>query len=708
MRRELELGGEWELKPVERFDGGYEPGWWRRQEIPGHWQELEEFKNYSGRMVYRKKFSFNPEPGRRYWLKLNGVFYWCAAYLNGFRAGVNQGYFIPACLDITDAIKSGENELILEVSCFAEPDKLHKKQLLGVWHHWDCLYRDWNPGGIWQPAQILSSGPVAIFEPMFHTVFLHPDYARISGQLRLESEGREEMELKINLTPHNHNGQGFEQVWTVHKNSGSSEYQYGLNLKDYRLWWSWDQGEQNLYRLRVEVRRQGDAEPSDSYETLFGVRTFQLRDYSAYLNGRRIWLKGSNYPPGDYKIRAMTRERYQKDFQLAKDAHMNILRVHAHVEKPEFYEEADQAGILLWQDFAMQWAYDRSVLPEALYQSEQMLKLLYNHPAIVIWCMHNEPIKQWDTARRPRPADLARLAYSVIVHSWDREVMDKQLSKQAQYLDPHRPAIPSAGERGFFRKDSGTGHYYFGWYFGPLDFMNWLVAKRPHRLKLVDEFGSQSFPNYENAVKFMPGQLEKLDWEELEKKFLAQPNYLEKFIPRKNFSDLKGYIQATQDYQSIVNRYHIDRLRSLKYRPCGGVLTFDFQDPNPAVTWSVLDYERTPKSSFHELKKAFSPVYAFALLNHAPYKLNRKLAIPIFAVNDLNRKIQAQLSARLVSPMKEQLFEQKLELKLDADCPAQAVLNPMLELRWPGEYRLELNLAWNESTLQNIYQIQVK
>jgi len=703
MKQEMDLSGEWELKPVEKFDGNYEQGKWVIQGIPAHWQELSEFRNYSGRMVYRKNFSFQPEKNQRYWLKLNGVFYWCSANLNGHRVGVNQGYFIPACFELTDSLKSGKNELILEVFCFEEEDKRRKKQILGVWHHWDCLFKDWNPGGIWQSVEILSSGPSVIFNPMFHTVYFDKDSAHISARVSIDSIQAEELGLRLSLVPENHNAASLEKHWTIYKSAGRNEYQYWVALKDYRLWWSWDQGEQNLYRLKLELKTKGETEISDSYETLFGVRTFQLRDYIAYLNGRRVWLKGSNYAPSDYQIRKMTRERYQKDLQMAKDANLNILRVHAHLEKPEFYEEASKAGIMLWQDFAMQWQYARDVLPEALFQSEQMLRHFYNHPSIVIWCMHNEPINMYDTRKRPNTLDILRLASSSLVYSWSREVMDKLLAKRANFIDPSRAVIPSAGERGLFRKDAGTAHLYFGWYFGPLHWLNFLVRKKPHRLKLVDEFGTQSFPNYESAIKFMADNLEKLDWEELEKKYLAQPPYLRKFIPAKNCPDLKSYIQATQDYQSFVNRYYIDRLRYLKYRPNGGALSFDFNDPNPAISWSVLDYWRVPKSSYYELKKAFSPVYAFALLNFQNYPLNKNLSLPIFAVNDLNQKIEARLSAKVVSPVQELLYHQEFQVILDPDSPALAIANPSVQLRSQGKYQLQLKLSWQGKELENNY-----
>ena len=97
----------------------------------------------------------------------------------------------------------------------------------------------------------------------------------------------------------------------------------------------------------------------------------------------------------------MTRARAKTDIQLAKDAHMNMLRIHAHVDHPAVYQEADEQGILLWQDFPLQWLYAKRILPEALRQSQEMVRLLHNHPSIVIWCLHNEPLHVDDTSVEP-------------------------------------------------------------------------------------------------------------------------------------------------------------------------------------------------------------------------------------------------------------------------------------------------------------------
>jgi len=703
MIKELDLSGLWELKPVEHFDGDYEKGEWFKQEIPGHWREVEQLKNHAGRIIYRKQFSFAPKKDNRYWLKLNGIFYWTAAYLNGQRLGANQGYFVPATFEITDKIKA-DNELMLEVLCEYEEDKVNKKQILGVFHHWDCMHRDWCPGGVWQPIEIFSTGKIAIFDPMFQTLFLKPDFAKLQGSLSFDSAERAEIDFNVSLVPENHNGPGVEKEWTVSKGEGLKDYQYSFDLKEPKLWSTWDGGEPNLYWLKLSVKRRGEAAESDSFESLFGVRTLELRDYILMLNGRKLFLRGSNYAPGDYKIASMNKKRYEHDLALAKDANFNILRIHAHIEKPEFYEAADKAGVLVWQDFPMQWNYDRKVLPEALYQSEQMIKRFYNHPSIALWCMHNEPLKMYDTRRKPTVRDWVRFGFSIFIRSWDRDVMDKILLQQAKFLDPFRPSLQCSGEKGLFAKDHGDAHLYFGWYFGPLRWLGWVARKKPGNLKLVTEFGTQSFPNFESAIKFMPDRLEKIDWTELEKKYLAQPGFLNRFIPRKNFQDLKSYIQATQDYQSVVDRYYIDRIRALKYKPAGGAVHFVFNDCNPAVTWSVLDYWRAPKSSYFELKKAFSPVYAFALIDKQQYKLDEKITLPIMAVNDLYQEIEAKLSARLLSPKGEEIFKQDFAFKLDPDCTPKSLASASIDLRWPGEYKLELKLNWQGKELENIYR----
>ena len=55
--------------------------------------------------------------------------------------------------------------------------------------------------------------------------------------------------------------------------------------------------------------------------------------------------------------------------------------------------------MLIWQDFPLQWGYreDPEFIQQAISQGKDMIRLLYNHPAVMAWSLHNEP--PWDADR---------------------------------------------------------------------------------------------------------------------------------------------------------------------------------------------------------------------------------------------------------------------------------------------------------------------
>src|SRR5438552_1596543 len=79
------------------------------------------------------------------------------------------------------------------------------------------------------------------------------------------------------------------------------------------------------------------------------------------VNGERLFLKGSNQGPTRMALGDATAEELAADVALAKGAGLDLLRVHGHVSRPELYDAADEAGLLLWQDMPLQWGYARGV-----------------------------------------------------------------------------------------------------------------------------------------------------------------------------------------------------------------------------------------------------------------------------------------------------------------------------------------------------------
>jgi len=708
MPREMDISGDWLLAPVKRFDASYDQvADWHQVTVPGHWQEIPQLERYSGKVVYKKHFKFMPATEKRLFLKLNGIFYWHTAYLNGMRLGANEGYFFPSEYEITGMLQK-DNELLVEVDCPDEEDKGKKRQITGVFHHWDCIDPETNPGGMWLPVEIMSTGPARLVDPFFYTAYIKGDRtsARIMGRVSVDTEKQADLTLKISFVPRTFEGAPVVFTRQIKKPAGVLTYHYNLDLPDPVLWWTHDHGRPDLYTLRVEALSEDREGPSDVWEQPFGVRTFEMRDYISYLNGKRLYVRGNNYPPGDTRIATMDRARSEMDVDLAIECNMNMLRVHAHVDHPSFYDVCDEKGMLLWQDFPLQWYYGKEAHEQAVRQVEKMVLHLGSRPSVALWCMHNEPFYAPDTRKFIGPIKAARFLASMFIWNSNRDRLDRKLVEKARRLDPHRPSRRCSGERGLLR-ETGDAHYYYGWYHGPLTWFHKKYQKSPEKLKFITEFGSQSLPNLESARNIMSLDWDSIDWKKLKERHHMQPFFMDRFVNRNKFSDLESYICATQSYQSELNRYYIDRLRALKYKPNGGVVAFLLLDSNPAIQWSIVDYWRVKKSSYHQMKKAFSPVYAFLIIDEKTWRRRSVVTVPVHAVNDTWDEVEAEVTVKVVSAVGDEVINERVEITLSADCMARVVMNPELLLRWEGTYEISVSISWADGAVENSYSVHV-
>lgn len=726
MLDKLALNGRWQLRPVDAFsdalrrqalatDGADSAADWLTQELPAHWQQLPELEHYAGKVLYRRRFAFSRQAGASYRLRLNGVFYWSTIWLNGVKVGENEGYFFAREYDVTAAL-ADENTLLIEVDCPDERQKGNKRLITGVFSHWDCLDPATNPGGIWLPVELISSGPAHLTKT--HLTLLDFDERKARVRVSIGARGAAgRYTWRLVLTPNDagatvHSATG---DMTMAASDGSDatgdpraigEAALEFDCANYRLWWTHDTGPQNLYRAEFAlIDATGDV--VDRVDFSWGMRLFSLDNYRAYLNKKPLFIKGSNYGPGDTRIATVNRARADEDLRLAKECHLNLLRVHAHVDHPALYEAADEAGVLLWQDFPLQWRYRPSTLPEALRQARLMVESLHNHPAIVVWCMHNEPIPLLDTKDETFARRLVAL-WATMVYSWDREVMDSRLKAVVQSLDSSRFVQRSSGEFPVFGKGGDT-HLYFGWYggFGPLRSFDRLGMLLPKSYRFVTEFGAQSFPNLESSVRFMDADIERIDWRHLEERHSFQPEVMSHWYPWRSSASLPELIERSQAYQSMVNRYYVDRLRFAKYRPTGGIVPFMFHDPNPAVQWSVVDYWRRPKRSYHDLRLAFTPAYAFTLIARDEYTDGDEVDLGIYVINDAWQMAAFTVRATLTAPDGSELLSRQYGLHLPPDCGAYTADHIKQRLT-AGVTKFTLTWEWNGETLVNEYALSAR
>ncbi|NJP05575.1 MAG: glycoside hydrolase [Chloroflexaceae bacterium] len=718
------LNQNWQMQPVDAFAQGNDahlPDAWLPANVPGHWQQHPSLKEYTGRVVYRCQFGQMPEdtalltlqeqyPAQslRAWLRVQGVFYWSQGYLNGTSLGRrHEGYFIPYEHEITDRLHS-ENTLLMEIECPDEPSKLNKRTIMGIFSHWDCFDPRFNPGGIWLPITVHYSGPIRLKSVRCHTTTLSDRLAQLEYITRVDSTISGPVRLRWTIAPRTFTGQVqvVEQQRTLQ--AGSHEIRGLFKVYDPHLWWTHDLGDPDLYTITLEIWYNQALSDQISFD--FGIRRFTMQDWIPYLNGVRFFIKGNNYAPTDMYIATTSAERCQQDMDLARACHCNMLRVHAHVDHPILYDTANRAGILLWQDMPLQWLYRPAILPEARRQARAMVRLLYNHPSVVVWCMHNEPIYVHDTADESLPMRLRSYA-STFGFSWNRDVMDTQLKRVAEQEDPTRFVVRSSGEFHIPGLRAGTDtHIYCGWYqaYGSLQDAERMIEHLRGNLRFVTEFGAQSFPNLESCLRFMPAELDQINIADLDCYHGFQSNVLRTWVDWQQAQSLEELIQMTQDYQIMINRYYVDRLRYRKYQPTGGIVAFLFADPYPAILWSVIDYWRVPKRSYDALKMAFSPQYAFTIVSSFPYQVGQSVDIPIYVVNDARHAVRdLTLEACLLAPDDSELALVKHIVSLDPDCPTLELDRLRLKPIIPGTYTVLIQMHGGAEVIDQTYAIEV-
>jgi beta-mannosidase len=364
---------------------------WAEVAVPGHWRSDPAFAGSDGPLLYRHRFEAGPgSAGQRQWLALDGLFYQGDVWLDGAYLGDTEGYFFPHSFEVTDALaRGGEHLLAVEVTCTPPADRAAKRNLTGVFQHWDCIDRDWNPGGIWRPVHLDQTGPVRLARLRVLCPDATAERATLAFEATLDAAtaGSASVTTDVGKSPH---GPAVAQHRGEHRlAAGANVVRWRVAVENPELWWPHALGGQTLHDVTVTV--SVDGETSDRRTIRTGLRQVRMHHWIATVNGERLFLKGSNQGPSERALGEATPADLERDVVLAKQAGLDLLRMHAHISRPELYEAADRHGLLVWQDLPLQWGY-ANVRQQAVRQAREAVDLLGHHPSVAIWCGHNEPI----------------------------------------------------------------------------------------------------------------------------------------------------------------------------------------------------------------------------------------------------------------------------------------------------------------------------
>ena len=756
----MDLGGSWRVAEASEelrrrlADPELDDSEWSTLDVPGHWRSLPGLEASDGPVLYRRRFTTTPgADGERAFVVFDGIFYQGDVWLDGDYLGDTEGYFFPHTFEVTEALARRDDHLLaVEVTCNRPTDRKAKRNLTGVFQHWDCIDPDWNPGGIWAGVRLVRTGPVriaalkvlcrdanserAVLE--MEALIDRPEPGAVTIETAVRREGAEETAAT--------------DTQTQNLSAGQNTVRWRVTVERPDLWWPRALGDQPIYEVSVRVHEGSveadtadeptDAEmpptppdappaappaappdappdappaappnppagpPSDRRTVLTGLRQVRVRNFIATVNGERIFLKGANLGPTRRDLATATPDDLARDVQLAADAGLDLIRIHAHITRPELYEAADRAGMLLWQDLPLQWGYT-NVRRQAVSQARQAVNLLGHHPSIAIWCGHNEPMAvDLEPGTVVAPGTVARVVAAQVLPTWNKTGLDRSIRRALERADPSRSVVAHSGVVPHPMWGTDT-HFYFGWYHGAERDFPGTLARVPVLARFVSEFGAQAVPDTDDFMA--PDRWPRLDWDNLGRHHCLQKEIFDERVPPAAYATFESWKAATQQYQANLLRHHIETLRRLKYRPTGGFCLFMLADSQPGVTWSVLDHNRVPKAAYQVVADACRPVIVVADRPEASYRTGERVSLNVHAVSDLRVPVRgAVVDATLDWPGGRRTWRFAGDIEADRCVRIGRIDIGLARNCAAGPIELELRMRWADGEAVNRYSSRVE
>ena len=692
---ELSLDGPWKLRHEEKGDGekhrlfevAADDSGWRPVQVPGsvHTQILKYPAYYTHEAEwisfkewwYRKSFRVPATmKGKRVRLQFGATDYYADIWLNGKRLGRHEGYIDPYEFEVAGELNlDGENVIAVRVWTPVDYYWRHRPYTVkGSYGAVDQKPDNITPLGITRSVRLVANNSILIDTVVARPSLNHDGSADVDVEVAL---GADLVEGKLELTLAPRNFSGDEQLKATVDLSGLGDkgtrrFPVRFHLNSPQLWWTWDHGKPNLYTLSTRVLV--DEQVSDYRAQAVGIREIEKVGWVFYLNGRRVYIRGTNSYYLELFMSEMSREKYERDINLMKSMNINMIRLHCHFQNPEFYDLADETGIMVWQDFLEAWyPRDTEFALDAARLYDHHIRMVRNHPSVAIWATSDEE-------------DLENY-----------RVLTKHLAGRLYVGDQERRAVVRSTGR------YGDGHIYYGWYGGSI----WQYATTEE--KFISELGATALPNYESLMQFLPSHWPIEDHkEEWIFRKLQIPEAMRAW-GRPDGLTLKEYIPQTQAYVARLHQLAIERMRRRKY-DAGGILHFHAIDFWPSVTMAALDYFRKPTKSYFTVQRSFQMVLASLEYDRDIWRVGEDFRCGLWVINDHWYAIPgARIRWKIIDSEGDVFARSELNVNIAEDSSVK-----LQDLRWrpasAGKYELRAEVLNRDGKRlsENIYEFEVK
>ncbi len=678
--RSLSLNGAWDLAWCEKGCDRPTDGW-RSVQVPGtvhvQWLGAEKAMTREAEWIsykewwYRKKIRIPATfSGDRVRLLFEATDYYADTWIDGHFIGRHEGYIDPYEYDVTSQLTRGaEHEILVRVWTPVDYYWRHRPYTVkGSYGAVDQKPDGITPLGITRAVKLVASAPTFVRDLAVDTRLVAGDAAEVEVQLEVNAV-EPGYRWELTLSPRTFTS---AERYRVVAGVDQPHQRFTIPVAHPHLWWTWDHGKPDLYTLDVRLLAP-DGRAVDSRSIAIGLREIEKIGWNFYLNRKRLFIRGTNYYYNLF-LSEMTRARYDRDVGLMLQMNVNMIRLHCHYSNPEFYDLADERGILIWQDYLEAWYPEDtafSLRAAALY--DQHIRYVRNHPSVAIWITSDEESLE------------------------NYRDLTKHLAARPAFEDPQRrPVVRSTGRY-------GDAHVYYGWYGGSI----WQYAKMDE--VFVSELGATSLPNYETLIKFLPNQWPIKDhagewvWRKLQ-----IPEAMRAWGDPGSKS-LKEYIPQTQAYVSRLFQIALERARRRKSEGVGGILHFHAIDIWPSVTMAAIDVDRVPTQVFYTVQRSFEPVLASIEYDRDQWHAGETVHCGIWAINDRWETLPgARIDWRILDAAGKQQQSGSYATSMPADS-SQKLGDADWKAAAPGSYQLKAAVkdSSGKQLSENVFEFDV-
>ncbi|MCB9846597.1 MAG: hypothetical protein H6811_11515 [Phycisphaeraceae bacterium] len=420
----IEGPGVWWIRE-DAEDAGVRDKWfaapprdgWREIEVPSAWQTVLG-DDASDVCWYRATIQCADvaAPRERTWLRFDAVATRTDLWVNGVRAGSNEGDWMPFEFDVTALLKPGAMDIMVRVDRVRpEPEQWVDGAPLQGGHITKGFHDviSVQHAGIWQAVWLRRTGPIAIV-PDGAWVEADPETGACVARVEVEGDA-----CGLEVVVFDADGVEVSRATRVFGADAGLPLSCEFRV-DQRQ--TWDVDRPALYRADVRVLDRVGWE-SDACSVRFGFRDVRCggpENRQILLNGRPIFVRGIldwGHEP-DHVAPAPSEGEVRARLATLREMGFNAVCLCMWYPPRWFHDIADEMGVLIWQEHPV-WKSRMSPGLNGSYraQFERFFRRDRGRPSVVIvsaTCEHERFDPElagwwWERARALLPRSLVQI-----------------------------------------------------------------------------------------------------------------------------------------------------------------------------------------------------------------------------------------------------------------------------------------------------------